>query len=160
MSSFCACASFLHKTQISNQQIRAASPPFLSIFTYDVSRQTRFPRYPVVSRDTLKEGTEVELVCGESRASHSHLHQWSGQSQRVRVKMIKPVPSSAMSYELLKSQNLIEFRNQTNSSIFASAILRSAIITNAKDMTSSIQLPSPHLSFLHLWLLQQKQRSQ
>lgn len=91
MHSFCAsCVIYA-----SALQKNAASPPWLSNFTYDVSRQTRFPRYPVVSRDTLKEGTEVQLVCCQLRASHSPLHQWLRQSQRVRVNRVKPpIPAS------------------------------------------------------------------
>lgn len=55
-------------------------------------RNTRLPWYPVVSRDTLKEGTKVELVCCRSRVGHSHLHQGFRQSQRSRVKTIKSLP--------------------------------------------------------------------
>lgn len=116
-----------------DQKIQAASPPLLSNFTYAESRQTRVPRYPVVSRDTLKEGTEVELICCQSRGNRSHLHQ----SQRVSVEMVAPLPPSATSYKTS------EISNSDNDLI--------------KDMTFSIWLPSPLLmSLFHLWLLQHR----
>ena len=97
---FCICIieTWGPRSPVSQRITAASPPPPLSNFTYDVSRQTRFPRDPVVSRDTLKEGTEVELLCCQSRASHSHLHEARG---RVKTSGVETVKAVSVSYQFL-----------------------------------------------------------
>lgn len=45
--------------------------PHYCLFTYSFPRQTRLPCYPIVARDTLKEGTEVQLVLANHRLATS-----------------------------------------------------------------------------------------
>lgn len=58
--------------------------PHYCLFTYSFPRQTRLPCYPIVARDTLKEGTEVQLVLANHRLATS-LSTNSQRGHRFKV---------------------------------------------------------------------------